>query len=158
MQVSQLMSHEVVSCRPDDTLASVAAKMLQYDVGALPVCSPEGRLVAMITDRDMCMAANAQGRPFQEMKAAAAMSLQVFTCEPTFGLIDAAEIMQLHQVRRLPVVDRAGAVIGMLSLSDMAKEARREFGRRFPEMKSQDVTATLAIVGERRRSSGRVVA
>jgi predicted transcriptional regulator len=86
MNVSQLMSRNVETCRPEDTpLAGAARKMWERDIGCLAVIDADGRVVGMITDRDICMAGYTQGRPQHEIQVAAAMSKELFSCTPNGG-------------------------------------------------------------------------
>jgi len=146
MNVGQLMNKVIETCRPDDTLATAAGKMWDHDVGCLPVVSVEGRVAGMVTDRDVCMAGYIQGRSLAELPVRVAMSKTLYTCRPEDAVIAAEEAMRLHQVRRLPVVDASGALVGIVSLNDLAREAERQVGRKGRELTSHEVSATLAAV------------
>jgi CBS domain-containing protein len=95
--------------------------MWNHDVGFLPVVDARGRVVAAITDRDLCMAAYTQGKPLAEIGVDSAMSRNLVSVRPTDPLDRAAELMECHQVRRLPVVDDDGAIVGVVTLSDLAR-------------------------------------
>jgi CBS domain-containing protein len=153
MNVSQIMSRNVVTCRPEDGLDQAARAMWEHDIGCLPVVGTDGRVVGMITDRDVCMAAYTQGRPLAEIPVSTAMSREVHSCLESDGLIEAEEIMRSHKVRRLPVTNGGGGLVGMLSLNDLALEAAREQGRRARELSGEEVAATLAAVCEHRGSA-----
>ncbi len=120
MLVSDLMNPNVVSITPDET-AALAARLLQrHNVGSLPVCSLDGRLRGILTDRDIvlrCVAA--EGDP-EQTKVREIMSRGVVSVSPEADVREATRIMASEQVRRLPVVNE-GRVVGMLSLGDMAK-------------------------------------
>jgi len=146
MNVGQLMNKVVETCRLDDNLATAAGKMWDRDIGCLPVMGPEGRLAGIVTDRDVCMAGYIQGRPLAEVPVRVAMSKTLYTCRPEDAVIAAEEAMRFHQVRRLPVVDASGALVGIVSLNDLAREAERQVGRKGRELTSQEVSATLAAV------------
>ena len=151
MNVGQLMSRAVETCHSGDNLAIAAAKMWDADFGCLPVLGDDDRLVGMITDRDICMAGYLQGRQLIKIPGSVAMSKQLYACRAEDGLIEAEEVMRSHQVRRLPVVDAAGNLVGIISLNDLSREAERQAGRRARELTGQEVTATLAAVGAPRR-------
>jgi CBS domain-containing protein len=146
MNVGQLMTRVVETCRSGDNLAVAAAKMWDHDVGCLPVLGDDDRIVGMITDRDICMAGYIQGRQLIQIPVAAAMSKELYSCRAEDALIEAEETMRSHQIRRLPVVDGNGAVVGLISLNDLAREAERQAGRRGRELTGQEVNATLAAV------------
>jgi CBS domain-containing protein len=146
MNVAQLMTRIVETCRPDDSLAVAAGKMWDHDIGCLPVVAPDGRVTGIVTDRDICMAGYIQGRPPSDIPVSVAMSKDLYACRPDDALIEAEETMRSHQVRRLPVIDGEGKLVGMISLNDLAREAEREVGRKGRELTAQEVSATLAAV------------
>jgi CBS domain-containing protein len=127
-RVEQLMSRNVATCRPDDRLSRAAQLMWERDCGVVPVTVTDGgteRVVGMVTDRDVCMAAYTQGRPLADVPVATAMSHDVRTCGPTDRIGSALQLMAAAQLRRLPVVDGAGRLLGVLSLADVAREEAR---------------------------------
>lgn len=148
MRVEQLMSKQVVSCRPDDTLAQAAQLMWNADCGCLPVCGVDGtkRVTGVITDRDICMSGLFNGKPLYELSVAAAMSRQVSVCRPTDSLNDVERTMRQARIRRLPVVDVDGALLGMITLADLAREASRESHLPHHEIAEADVGDTLATI------------
>jgi CBS domain-containing protein len=146
MNVAALMNRTVETCHPDDNLSIAAEKMWKRDVGCLPVVTGMGRVVGMVTDRDICMASYLQGRSLSEIPVAAAMSKDVHTCRSDDGLIEAEETMRQRQVRRLPVLDASGSLEGIISLNDLAREAEREMGRKRRQVSPQEVSVTLAAV------------
>jgi CBS domain-containing protein len=120
MLVSELMTDSVISIAPDEP-ASLAARLLyRHNIGAIPVCTEDGRLRGIVTDRDIvlrCVAAenDPETTPVREI-----MSRSLVTVSPTDDVREAARQMAEAQVRRLPVVE-SGKLIGMLALGDMAK-------------------------------------
>ena len=146
MNVSQLMNPNVETCRPDNSLSVAAGKMWDRDVGCLPVVSSDGRVVGIVTDRDICMAGYIQGRSLAEISVTVAMSKELYSCLASDALIEAEETMRAHQARRLPVLDSSGKLVGLISLSDLAREAEREVGRKGRELTGQEVSATLAAI------------
>jgi CBS domain-containing protein len=154
MNVSHIMSRNVVTCRAGDSLATAAARMWDRDIGCLPVVGADGQVVAVITDRDVAMAAYTQGRLLHDIPVAVAMSSELFSCAPDDSLIEVEDTMRAQRVRRLPVLDACSTIVGIVSLNDLAREAEREVGRRPREVSAQEVTATLAAVGSPRRGDG----
>jgi CBS domain-containing protein len=124
MKVRDLMRHDVRTCSRDETLADVARAMWDMDVGCLPVVDQLGRPVAMITDRDICMAACMQGVPLANMPVASAMSRGIVTCMPDTSVHALEALMQHYQVRRLPVVNEDGVLVGIVGLADLARPER----------------------------------
>lgn len=121
MKVRSIMTGDVVSCRPEDSLEFAARLLWERDCGALPVVDVLGNARAMITDRDICMAAYITGRPLSELRVAESMSAHLASCGPDDDLSSAARTMIAHAVRRLPVVDPEGHLCGLLSLNDVTR-------------------------------------
>jgi CBS domain-containing protein len=146
MTVSSLMTRDVATCAPDNSLAEAARRMWQRDVGCLAVVE-HGRVVGMITDRDACMSGYLEGRRLDEIPAGTAMSRSVFACGPATSLGGAQSIMKDRRVRRLPVLDGDGHLLGIVTLGDLARGADSNRGQqdsRGPT--ADDVTATFAAI------------
>ena len=159
MKIVQLMTPDIHFCRAQDSLAVAAEKMWIYDIGCLPVLGEGNQVIAIITDRDICMAAVTQGRLLSDLLVSNAMSKEVFSCNQNDNIIDGEETMRSHQIRRLPVLDNDGKLVGIVTLNDIAREAEREVGRKGREITSQEVTATLATICQPRQpvtSAGRI--
>jgi CBS domain-containing protein len=140
--VADLMTPQVHSCRVGDTLERAARLMWEHDCGALPVVDAHGRTVGMVTDRDVCMAAYIQGRPLSRIPVTVAASHRVHFVRPDATLDLACAIMREHRVRRLPVIDVGGNLVGMLSLVDVVRVARRPLESGDP----LDVDAIAAVL------------
>jgi CBS domain-containing protein len=130
MKVAEIMTRCVRHCRMTDSLEHVAKLMWDHDVGALPVLDGRGHTVAMITDRDICMAAYTQGKPLREIPVGVAASDGVHFVRPDDSLETAQAIMKTHRVRRVPVVDAGGNLVGVIAVTDVIRRARssREAG------------------------------
>lgn len=146
MNVEQIMTREARAIGPEENLATAARLMWENDCGCLPVTDAEGQVLAMLTDRDVCMHAWSQNRALADLPVRGAMSARLVSVSPGDPLERAEALMQEHQVRRLPVVDGRGRLLGVLSLNDLARESARETGRRHPEVTERSVTQTLAAV------------
>lgn len=121
--VRSLMSAEVRTCRADDTLEQAARTLWEHDCGALPVID-QGRAIAMLTDRDICMATFTQNQAPSRIAVSRAMSKQLFTCSPDDSIGSALSTMGHQRVRRLPIVGHNGELLGLLSMADLARWAR----------------------------------
>ncbi|HLS79879.1 MAG TPA: CBS domain-containing protein [Steroidobacter sp.] len=148
MRVDQIMTKQVSRCSPDQTLAEAAQLMWDHDCGCLPVCTGNGasRIVGVITDRDICMSALFKGKPLHELRVSDAMSTQLQTCRPDDSVADVEKKMREAKIRRLPVVDEQGALVGMVSLADLAREAARENALPEQEITEMEVGDTLAAI------------
>lgn len=121
MKVEDIMVREVRCCAPTDALNHGAQIMWESDCGCVPVVDADGRVIGMLTDRDICMAAYTQGATLSGIGVASAMCREVFSCRPSDDLPVAQELMRRHRVRRLPVTDAEGKLVGIVSLSDIAR-------------------------------------
>lgn len=126
MKVRDLMTTLVGTCRAFDGADSAARVMWEQDCGSVPVVDEDGAVQGMVTDRDLCMAAYTQGRALRDIRVSSAMSEHLWWCRPDDDVDDAARLMREHQVRRLPVVGAGNRLVGIVSLSDLAREARVE--------------------------------
>ncbi len=150
MRVEQIMTRDPVACRPEDGLDLVAQRLWDGDCGAMPVRAADGRPIAMITDRDVCMCSLFRGRPLRELRVVDAVRGKgaVAYCRADASLADAMRTLREARVRRLPVVDDAGALVGVLSLADLAREASRQRRRKHPDVSEAKVGQTLAAICE----------
>jgi len=146
MKISQIMKTDVEVCAIDDNLAAAASRMWDCDIGCLPVLDVAGQVVGMVTDRDICMAAFTRGERLQDIPVSIAMAKEVLSCSPDATLVEGEEVMRSGQVRRLPVIDSDGRLVGIVSLNDLALLAEHEIGRKNRDLSAHEVTATLAAI------------
>jgi CBS domain-containing protein len=139
-----VMTRDVEACGPEADLASAAAIMWRRDCGAAPVVDGDGRVVGMITDRDICMALATRGQPATEVKVGEVMSHPVQACTTVDDVKEALEVMRRDQLRRLPVVDSAGRLAGILSLSDVVLHSER--GKSKKHVSHRDAMLTLKAI------------
>jgi CBS domain-containing protein len=153
MKVKELMSRGVLTCRAHDDLNRAAQIMWEGNCGIVPVVDDEGRPIGMITDRDVCMSAYLKGATLRSMRVRDAMAKHVTSCALDAAVETAMELMGETRVRRLPVVDSKGVLVGLLSLNDLAREARRHRkssgGSRFTDA----VVDTLGAVCDAQRTA-----
>ena len=150
MKVADVMTSPAHSCRAHEALQVAARIMWDHDTGVVPIVDAQGRAVAMITDRDICMAAYTQGKRLADVPIQEAMSKVVYTCHPEDKLTAAERTMRVHQVRRLPVVDDAGRIVGLLSLADICRARTRSPLGRVAEGLFRDLAVTLSAIGRPR--------
>ncbi len=147
MKVKDLMITDVKVCADYNSLNTAAEIMWDFDCGAVPVLDKDGHVVAMITDRDVCMAAFFQGQPLSNLPVTTAMSKELYFCRPDDDLAAAEATMREHRVRRLPVLDRERHIIGILTLNDLAREEERERTLRLAaQISAAEVARVLAAV------------
>lgn len=129
--IQDCMSDRVFSCHPDTPLPEVAEIMWDKDCGFVPVTNAsDDRIEGVITDRDVCMAAYSKGRPLAQILTGDVMTRAVHQCQPDDDVSVAHDLMREHQVRRLPITDGDGHVLGVLSLNDLAVRARESKDRK----------------------------
>jgi CBS domain-containing protein len=116
------MTSGALTCSPQTNAAEAAALMLQGDCGMLPVVDQD-ELVAVITDRDLFIALGTRNLRATDVTVGDVAKRQVWTCRPGDGIDSALATMTEHRVRRLPVVDDAGRVVGVLSMNDVVLES-----------------------------------
>ena len=141
MNIDQVMKKNVQACGPNDSAKRAAQLMWDQDIGCLPVVDADQRPIAMITDRDLLMALHLTGRGLEAVRVSEAMSKKVFVARQGDSVQAAAHVMRDKQIRRLPVVDTAGKLVGIATLNDLALA-----GGSSREVRPEEVTATLASI------------
>ena len=114
------MRPSVVSVTVTDSTALAARLLSRHNVGSLPVCSADGRLRGIVTDRDIVLRCIATEDDPAQTPVRDVMTRGCFTVGPDESCTEAARLMAARQVRRLPVVEK-GRLVGMLSLGDLAR-------------------------------------
>jgi CBS domain-containing protein len=146
MMVQSLMSPNPKCCRADEPIQNAARTMWECDIGSLPVVDDEKRVVGMITDRDICMATYFQDRPPSHITVQQAMATKIVACRPDDDIKSAERLMQDNQLRRLPVIDRDGHLLGMVSINDLARKAATDRHLSSPQVGEAGVVTTLAAI------------
>ncbi len=126
MLVTNVMTRGAECVRPTDSLQQAAQKMKSLDVGPLPVCGDNDRLVGMITDRDITVRAVAEACDPKTTTVREIMTPDVVYCYEDQDVQDAARLMKENQVRRLVVLNRDKRLVGIVSLGDLAVETGDE--------------------------------
>lgn len=140
MKVQEVMTKTVWTCRADEAMAAAARLMWEHDVGAVPVLDAKGKLVGIVTDRDLCMGAYFAGEPLTTVPVEHAMSKVVFSIEPSQSVEKAEELLRSKRIRRLPVVE-GDQLVGMISLGDLARAAQAR-----KAVTASEVNTTLAAI------------
>ena len=152
MKIGDIMQRNVSVCRQDDDLNTAAKVMWDNDCGCLPVITANGNgaVVGMLSDRDICMAAYTQGKPLIEMPVTVAMAHSVLSCKASDDLVLAEAMMREARIHRIPVVGDNGAVVGIISLSDIARNSLSIGDGKVALGTQAEVTRTLAAICEPR--------
>lgn len=125
MKVKEVMHKGAEWVSPEATVADVAQRMRDLDIGAIPV-GENDRLIGMVTDRDIACRGVANRQDCAKLTARDVMSKGIFYCNDTEELEDAMRVMEQKQVRRLPVINDKKRMVGILSLGDISHAAGHE--------------------------------
>jgi CBS domain-containing protein len=125
MKVKDMMHKGAEYVAPNAKLQAIAKKMRDRDIGAMLVCE-DGKTLGMITDRDIAIRALANGKDISTTEARDVMSRSVVFCRDNEEAEDALRIMESKKVRRLPVLNEDGKLVGMVSLGDISHALSRE--------------------------------
>jgi CBS domain-containing protein len=155
-KIRDLMTTDVRTATPDATLRDVAAILKEEDIGSLPVC--EGRkVVGVVTDRDIAIRGVAEGRDPASMTAGEIMSSDVVAVRENAGVREATRLMREHQLRRLPVLNDDGELVGYLALARVARtQSPEQSGKVLRDVSQEDQGAAAESTSrpKRRRSTG----
>ena len=119
--IKEVMSHPVRHVGERSTVAEAARIMRDLDVGAVPVCDGQHRLVGVITDRDIALRVAAEGCDSAATEVKDVMTRDPIACDVDSRLSDVAGVMEKFQIRRVPIVDQ-GYLVGIVSVADLALE------------------------------------
>jgi CBS domain-containing protein len=137
MKVSDAMTSQVSIARPTDSIRQVAQTMAKVESGVVPVVE-DGKVVGVVTDRDIVLRVVAEGRSFDSPVSEAMSDGEVLSVKEDDVLADATAKMANHQVRRLIVLNDAGALSGILSLGDVAKDyGAKQVGKTLEEISQE---------------------
>lgn len=153
MKVSDLMTRDVASIQSDATAFDAARVMWEHDCGFIPVVTPlGGKVLGVVTDRDVCMASFTQGLPPPAIPIERVMSRSVIQCSPEDDLAAVHAKLRNHQLHRLPVVDATGQLVGVISLNDLARDAVRQRGAASGHARGA-VAETLGVINTPRATA-----
>lgn len=149
MKVQEIMTADVHFCYNTDNLAKAASHLWDNDCGILPVKNETGKVIGMVSDRDICIATVTKNRLASEITVSeVGGGRQVYSCAPDDDVQEALRLMQEHQVRRVPIIDESGELRGILSINDVILAA--EAGGWGRGVSFQDAMATLKAICEHR--------
>ncbi len=137
MKVQDVMSRRIISVSPDENAAVAARLLSHYNIGALPVCTKDGRLRGMVTDRDIVLRCVAAEEDPLCVKVSDIMTRRIFSVSAQQTVDEASALMAKEKIRRLPVQDK-NRLVGMVSLSDISKQPQctRQATQAFNEITS----------------------
>lgn len=145
MRASELMTRDPETLTADATLVDAAKKMRDMDIGIIPVVesNTNKRLKGLITDRDIAVRAVAEGKDVKSTKVSDCMTTDVESCNQNDSVRDVLDVMQREQVRRVPITDREGRLVGIIAQADVAADFGGDNGAR-----DRQVADTLEEISE----------
>ena len=148
MRVSAIMTTTPAACSSKANLGTAIEMLWSRNCGMLPVVSDEGKVIGVVTDRDLCVALGTRNRLAGEISVGEIVSGKLFACKPDDDVRVALSTMGREKVRRLAVINKEGRLEGVLSMDDVVTHCEpRGFGKT-PELSYEDVVDTLKKVYE----------
>ncbi len=154
MKVRDIMRKQVVYCGLDTDLVEAVQMMLKTGCGFLPVVGEGGNVIGVITDRDICIALGTRNKQpsgilVREVKLPKQYTFpKLFTCTPDDEIHNVLTTMRIERIRRVPVIDREGGLVGILSLDDIVLRACARAGKY--DVSCKDVVDTYKAMCTRR--------
>jgi CBS domain-containing protein len=146
MRVGDIMTKAVAYCSPQTNLAEAVEILWNHNCGALPIVDSGEQVVGVITDRDICIALGTRNRFPGDVRVVDVASDKIFLCRPEDDVHKALATMTQAGVRRLPVVDAAGKLQGILSMDDVILHSEVTGIRRDSEISLKDIVNTLRSI------------
>lgn len=146
MKVNEIMTGNPSVCDLNESLAEAAKTMWEADCGVLPVLKDGTEVVGLITDRDICMAMAMRDCNPVAVSAEEVISGDVYSVAPEDEIQKALELMQQHQVHRLPVINPEGKLAGIVSMNDIVLKAKEKANGKTPGIGYADVVNTYKAI------------
>ena len=121
--IGQLMRTEVHRVGDDASANDAARLMWDKDIGSVPVVDEHGKLIGIVTDRDIAMATYLRGETPRNIPVRSLMTTEIISAHADDSIHDVSTLMSRRQVRRVPIVDDAGVLVGIVALNDLALAA-----------------------------------
>lgn len=147
MKVKEVMTPDAKTIWITESLADAAKTMWENDCGILPIIKDGRKVVAMITDRDICMATAIRDRNPSSISVEEVMNPTVYAAEAEEEVEQALQTMRDHKIRRLPVLNLEGELEGIVSMNDIVLKAKERNGKK-PQIAFGDVVKTYQAICE----------
>jgi CBS domain-containing protein len=154
MKVQDIMTETVKTCPPNANLAEAVALMWEGDCGVLPVVADGGKVVGILTDRDIAIALGTRNERATQIPVRKVMSGEIFACHPDEDIHAALKTMRKDKVRRLPVITDDGVLRGIVSMNDVAIHAEKFDGHKTTALSYEDVVNTFKAICEHHHPKG----
>lgn len=148
MNIIDICTKAVRFCRPQDNVAAAASVMWECDCGAIPVLDDAGKLIGVITDRDICIAVATRKQYAHDIPVSEVMSGMVISCKTGDPVKEALRLMREAKIRRLPVLDDKGMLRGIVSVNDIILAAHDVKVKAVKEALLQEIMLTLMAISQ----------
>jgi CBS domain-containing protein len=146
MKVKDVMMRTPASCEGATNLGAAVEILWNRNCGILPITNSQGKVIGVVTDRDLCIALGTRNRLPSEVTVGQVVSGEVFTCKPDDDIRDALNTIAREKVRRLPVVNDSGELEGILSMDDIVLHSEGATAGKTSELSHNTVVNTLKQV------------
>ena len=146
MKVTDVMAKPPAYCSPQTNLAAAVEILWRQNCGVLPIVDSKEKVVGLVTDRDICVALGTRNRLPSEITVNEVASGKVVACKPDDDLRGALATMAQAKVHRLPVIDAAGKLRGILSIDDVVLRTETGTLKKDSELSIEDIVSTLKSV------------
>jgi CBS domain-containing protein len=146
MKVTDVMAKPPAYCSPQTNLAAAVEILWRQNCGILPIVDSKEKVVGLVTDRDICVALGTRNRLPSELTVSEVASGKVIACKPDDDLPGALATMAQAKVRRLPVIDAAGRLQGILSIDDVVLRTETGTLKGDSELSFEDIANTLKVL------------
>lgn len=143
MKVKDVMMRTPASCEATTNLGAAVEILWNRNCGILPILNSQGKVLGVVTDRDLCIAMGTRNQLPGDVTVGQVVSGKVFTCKPDDDIRDALNTMAREKVRRLPVVNDAGQLEGILSMDDVVLHSEGGIAGKASELSHDTVVNTL---------------
>lgn len=137
MRVEDIMTAPAVTAKPEDTVQMAAVRLAGSDIGVLPICEASGRLLGIVTDRDLVIRCIAKGKDPKTTSLGEIMTAEPVGVEPRMDALMAAGLMGRKRLHRLPVL-KEGIIQGVLSISDIAAVESMDAGDALAQITAEE--------------------
>jgi len=143
MKVRDVMTGPAICCGAGTNVGSAVQLMWENNCGLLPVVGADGKLIGVVSDRDICIAMGTRSRVAGDLTVGEIATKKIFTCVPEDEIHEALQTIANNHVRRLPVVDDQGALHGVLSIDDVVRHGDLNKWEGSCELSSEEIIRSL---------------
>ena len=149
MKAKEAMMGTPYYCQPETNLGSATELMWNANCGFLPVEATDGKVIGVITDRDICIALGTRSRVAGDIAVGEVMSGKLYSCAPDDDIHLALQTLKEGKVRRLPVIAQKGSLVGVISMADILLRTEPMSLGREPELSSDEVVRAYRAITQR---------